>query len=246
MKETRNVLLFRALVLNLGVTTHIDTLVIHPGHRQPLSFFFVYFKHHCHAAIITTLGWWLATPTLTTDVVILGHWSCYFTFVFIRYASSPALSLLRICSFHSDNNKMHRHFFLYAAVCTVTVSEALSASPLRHWCNTKVGRLHRPYDIGNTIRVITLIDPLSHPARPRPLYDAPCAPHGSSTSSSALSTSATSIAATLRMHGFIDHGYFLPFALATSTMAQRAIIHVKHSYRTMLDLQINFASPVSV
>lgn len=31
------------------------------------------------------------------------------------------------------------------------------------------------------------------------------------------------------MHGFIDHGYFLPFTLATSITTQKAIICVEHS-----------------
>ncbi|BAH93986.1 Os07g0561900 [Oryza sativa Japonica Group] len=35
-------------------------------------------------------------------------------------------------------------------------------------------------------------------------------------------------------HGFIDHGSFGSFILATSTMAQRAIIRVEHSCRFLL------------
>uniref|UniRef100_A0A0E0QHH1 Uncharacterized protein n=1 Tax=Oryza rufipogon TaxID=4529 RepID=A0A0E0QHH1_ORYRU len=32
-------------------------------------------------------------------------------------------------------------------------------------------------------------------------------------------------------HGFIDHSFLAPFALATSTMAQRDIIHIEYSCR---------------
>jgi hypothetical protein len=37
------------------------------------------------------------------------------------------------------------------------------------------------------------------------------------------------IAHSYSMHGFIDHGYFLPFTLATSITTQKAIICVEHS-----------------
>nr|BAD37707.1 hypothetical protein [Oryza sativa Japonica Group] len=35
-------------------------------------------------------------------------------------------------------------------------------------------------------------------------------------------------------HGFIDHGSLAPFALATSTLAQRGIIRIEHSCRFLL------------